>query len=188
MYISEQLIEFSKFIMIGIILSVIFDFFRAYRRIKKVSFATVALQDILYFLIVTIILIFSIIFLLNTSIRVYIFLAIFVGIIIYITFLSKFFINMYIFIFKTIKNFLLFLILPCKLFAQIIIKIYNFFEKYTKKCCKMFSNMVLNIYSKLSNLFAKLFKKGNVNKRGLKIWERAHQKMYKHLIIKRKKV
>lgn len=175
MYVSEQLIEFSEFLMIGIIMSVIFDFFRAYRKIKKVSFMTVAIQDILYFLIITTILIFSIIFLLNTNIRLYIFLAIFVGIIIYITFFSKYFIHMYIFIFKTIKKIGLFLILPFLLLKQIILKIYTFLKKIIEKCCKMFSNVVLNIYNSLKGIV----KTEKNNKRGLKVWEKMHQKVHR---------
>ena len=52
--VTEQLIDFFQFIMIGIVISLIFDMFRAYRAIKhRKSTFSVMLQDIIYFTIVT---------------------------------------------------------------------------------------------------------------------------------------
>ncbi len=164
MFISEQIIEFSQFVFIGILISVIFDFFRAYRKLNKVSFVVVALQDIIYFLIITVILILSIIFLLNTSIRLYIFVAIFVGIGIYITFFSKYVIKAYMLMFNTMKRILQFIILPIKLSVENIKKIYTFFEKNIKKCCKMFSNMILILCSAIKSKICNLFKKNHKTK------------------------
>ena len=169
MYVSSELLEFLDFLLIGVLISFIFDFFRAFRRVRKVSFIVVAVQDIIYFLIITVILIFSIIFLLNTSIRLYIFLAVLSGILIYATFFSKHIIKFYMKIFKMTRRIFVFLAMPLKLTVQILIKIYNFFKKYIKKCCKMFRSMILIVCKRLNNIFIKLFSRKNNNKRGLKV-------------------
>ena len=61
MYVSNQVIDFIEFVLIGVLIASIFDFFRAYRKIKKVSTLTVMIQDSIYFIIVTMVIIFSII-------------------------------------------------------------------------------------------------------------------------------
>ena len=52
---SSHIVEFLKFVLIGGIIGIIFDFFRAYRKNKKVSTFVVTLQDIIYFLIIFIV-------------------------------------------------------------------------------------------------------------------------------------
>ena len=37
MYVSNQVIDFIEFVLIGVLIASIFDFFRAYRKIKKVK-------------------------------------------------------------------------------------------------------------------------------------------------------
>lgn len=59
MYVSNQVIDFIEFVLIGVLIASIFDFFRAYRKIKKVSTLTVMIQDSIYFIIVTMVIIFS---------------------------------------------------------------------------------------------------------------------------------
>ena len=76
MYVSNQVIDFIEFVLIGVLIASIFDFFRAYRKIKKVSTLTVMIQDSIYFIIVTMVIIFSIIKLLDSQIRLYVFLGI----------------------------------------------------------------------------------------------------------------
>ena len=92
--ITEQLIDFLQFVLIGVIISIIFDFFRSYRMNKKVSNISVMIQDILFFVIATIIIIMGIVYILDSDLRLFVFLAIILGIFIYVTLLSKIFINM----------------------------------------------------------------------------------------------
>lgn len=74
--VIEQSTEFIEFVFIGILIALVFDFFRAYRKYKKVNYIGVIFQDIIFFLIVSIIIIFSIIYILDSNIRIYIFLAV----------------------------------------------------------------------------------------------------------------
>ena len=141
--VTEQLIDFFQFVMIGIVISLIFDMFRAYRAIKhRKSAFSVMLQDIIYFTIVTCIIVASIVCILDSNLRFYIFIAIILGICVYISLLSKVFLKLYKFFMKEMINFNNFLILPLKLHFQIITKIFKFFKKNIKKCCKIISNVL----------------------------------------------
>lgn len=164
--VMQQLIEFFDFIIIGIIIALIFDFFRAYRKYKKVSNSTVMFQDILFFSIVSIVIIFSIIYILDSNIRLFIFVAVILGILIYISIFSKYFLKIYDIILKLFFDTISFIFLPIKLNLQIILIVFNFFKKYIKKCCKMFFNMISFLCSKFKfNLFSRI--KAFFNKRGL---------------------
>ena len=162
--ITEQLIDFLQFVLIGVIISIIFDFFRSYRMNKKVSNISVMIQDILFFVIATIIIIMGIVYILDSDLRLFVFLAIILGIFIYVTLLSKIFINIYNMLFRILKDVIEIFILPVNLNLQIIKKIYNFFKKYILKCCKMFFYVISLICRKLNfNKFFNIF-----NKRGKK--------------------
>ena len=110
--VMQQLIEFFDFIIIGIIIATIFDFFRAYRKYKKVSNSSVIFQDILFFCIVSIIIIFSFVYILDSNIRLFIFIAILLGILIYISIFSKYFLKTYDIILKLFFDIISFIFLP----------------------------------------------------------------------------
>lgn len=165
--VTGQLIEFLHFVVIGIVISLIFDFFRAYRGAKKTNNFTVFIQDFIYFFIVTIIIICSIINVLDSSLRFYIFIAIILGISIYISIFSKFFLKIYNKFFITLAFIIDLFILPIKLCFQVVVKIYKFFEKYIKKCCKKFFYVIFLICRKFSKLRLpniKIKRRGLINK------------------------
>lgn len=80
---------FLAFVLIGIIISFIFDFFRILRRVYKTPDFITILEDIAFWLISGIILLLGIFVLNNGNIRAYLFLGLFSGICIYIIFISK---------------------------------------------------------------------------------------------------
>lgn len=147
--VTEQLIEFFEFVFIGIVIALIFDFFRAYRKIKKVKDKSVIMQDILFFLIVSIILVFSNIYILNSDFRIYIIMAVLVGILIYIAIFSKYFLKIYTIVIKLFFDIISFIFIPFKYILQIICKIYSFLNKYIKKYCKKFFYVIFFMYKKL---------------------------------------
>ncbi len=142
--VTEQLIDFFQFVMIGILISLIFDFFRAYRHVKgkRNSAISVMVQDIIYFFIVTIIIVLGIIYILDSSLRFYVFIAMILGIVVYISLLSRFFLKLYNIVIKEIINVTKFIFLPIELNLHINTKIINIFKKYIKKCCKNIFNMI----------------------------------------------
>lgn len=156
--VKDQIINFLQFVTIGVIVALIFDFFRAYRSRKKVSNFIVMVQDIIYFLIVTIIVIFSIVNFLDSSLRLYILFAIIIGIMLYISLLSKFILKIYDTFFLTLFFIIDVFFTPIKLILQIFKKIYSFFEKNIKKCCKKIFNMVSFICKRFKNSKKRIIK------------------------------
>lgn len=166
MYVSSQLIDFFEYVLIGAIIACVFDFFRAYRKLKKVSVVAVIIQDIIFFIIVTVIIVYSIIKLLDSQIRLYIIIAIILGCSIYFCTISKFVIKIYMSFFNMSKEIITSIFLPTLLNIQIFQKISVFLKKIWKKCCKMFFYMISFMYK----LFISRSKKkiNDNNKRGFK--------------------
>ena len=77
MYEFSQEQVFILFFIIGAIIGVIFDFFRVIRKTFKVPDYITFIQDILFFILSGIIIIYGIIILNNGEIRLFLFLAIF---------------------------------------------------------------------------------------------------------------
>lgn len=169
MYVSTQLIDFLEFIVIGGVIGITFDFFRGYRKIKKVGTVTVVVQDVIYFVMLAAIIVFSIVKLLNSQIRLYIFIAIILGCSLYFSILSKFVIKIYILFFKMFKEIISTVFLPILLELQIFQKIGKILKKICKKCCKMFSYMISFMCKFGKNKLKKNSKKiDGKNKRGFK--------------------
>ena len=137
------------FFIIGIIIAIIFDFFRTYRSLKRVSSMKVIIQDIIYFFVSTFIILWGIINILDSSIRLYIFIPIILGSALHFTFFSKYSQKVYKFLFKTSKEIIDFFLLPLNLILYIILKNCIILKKIVKKCCKKFFNMLTFIIDKL---------------------------------------
>lgn len=174
MFITSQLIDFINFIVIGITISVIFDFFRAYRKQKSVTITGVIIQDIIYFCIATIIVSVSIIVFLDCDIRLYVFIGIIIGIFIYISIFSKYIMKLYTFLINVCSAITDIFFMPIRLMMEVLKVICNILNKIVKKCCKKFFNMLSFICSK-SKLCRKSFNIFNIaKKRGLKKNEKKH--------------
>lgn len=87
--ISNEFNVFLSFVLIGIIISFIFDFFRILRCVYKTPDCVTILEDIAFWLISGIILLLGIFVLNDGNIRAYLFLGLFSGICLYIVFISK---------------------------------------------------------------------------------------------------
>lgn len=108
----EQLISFIYFIIVGIVLSIIFDIFRILRRTIKTSDIVTNIQDILFCIITGIVILFSIFYFNEGQLRLYIFIGIILGITFYMIFISKYFIKINVIIINFIKKILFLLIKP----------------------------------------------------------------------------
>ncbi len=87
--ISNEFNVFLAFVLIGIIISFIFDFFRILRCVYKTPDFITILEDVAFWLISGIILLLGIFVLNDGNIRAYLFLGLFSGICVYIVFISK---------------------------------------------------------------------------------------------------
>ena len=150
MDLSYQIKNFIIYILIGNILGVIFDFFRASRKNKKIKVTTLMFQDIIYFILVTGIIIFTNIFILKNNIRFYFLLGFVTGIYIYITLFSNLVVKNFTILINLINNILSFTFLPIKIVIQNLIKIFKILYKISKNYCKKTKNMVSYIISKIN--------------------------------------
>ena len=109
----------------------------------------VIVQDIIYFFVSTFIILWGIINILDSSIRLYIFIAIILGSALHFAFFSKYSQKVYRVLFKTSKEIIDFFLLPLNLILYIILKNCIILKKIVKKCCKKFFNMLTFIIDKL---------------------------------------
>ncbi len=162
MSVVKQFNDFIFFILLGIIISCIFDIFRTLRKVrKKNSIYVVMIQDVIFFVIITILTAIYMINVIDDRIRLYMFLAMGIGVAISRKIISKSLIKIYSAIYYTVSNCVKFLCVPLELWKSVICKI---IKKVIKKCCKLFSLMI-NLKCKLLSIFNK---KNNFRRRGLK--------------------
>lgn len=157
---SEVFLELKnlfEFFLLGFVIAIIFDFFRAYRKFKRPTDIEVLIQDIIFFFITTIIVIFGIINILDSNIRLYIFIAVFSGIGIYLSIISKYVIKIYNRFFEVIDSIIEFIFTPFYLFKQIIIFIFKKIHKICKICCKKFLYMLILIKRGIRSIDLKKF-------------------------------
>ena len=142
----KQINDFLFFILLGIVISCIFDIFRALRKMKKEnSIYVIMIQDIIFFMIITVVTVVYMVNILKSDIRFYMLIAMIVGISISRKVISKSLIKFYTFIFSTIIEIIKFLCVPLELFYSLVCKI---IKKVVKKCCKLFLHMI-NLKCKL---------------------------------------
>lgn len=91
--IQNQVYVFFWSILVGVILALIFDFFRLMRRKGKIKNIVVYLQDVLYWIIVTFIIILSAFLTNNGELRGYMFFGYIIGAIFYLLIFSKLFLK-----------------------------------------------------------------------------------------------
>lgn len=87
--IASEFSIFLSFILIGIIISFLFDFFRILRRVYQTPDFLTIIEDITFWIISGIILLSGIFILNEGKIRAYLFIGIFAGILLYMITLSK---------------------------------------------------------------------------------------------------
>lgn len=100
----NQSYQFIVFMINGIIIGILFDVFRILRKSFKTSNLITYIEDILFWILTGTILIYSIFIFNNGEIRGYIFIAILLGILLYMISISSYFVKISVNIVKTIKN------------------------------------------------------------------------------------
>ena len=106
-FFNGQLGLFLMYIAGGILICLTYDIFRALRKSIKTSDLATYIEDIIFFIIVSIFLIYLIFIVNDGSIRGFIFIGLILGGVLYYFTLSKYFMNISIFIFTFLKKILL---------------------------------------------------------------------------------
>ena len=102
--INNQAVLFLIFSLNGVIIGLIFDFFRILRKSFKTSNLITYIQDIIFWIITGISVIFFMYSFSDGTIRFYMFLGLMFGFIIYILTISHYIIKIFIFIMKVFKT------------------------------------------------------------------------------------
>ncbi len=163
--IFTQLQLFFIFLINGLLIGLLFDFFRILRKAIKTADFITYIEDALFWVLTGLIILYSIFTYNNGEIRLFMFLAIILGILVYLTFISKIILSISLGIINVVKKifcivfhiikipFHFFIKLIRKVFLNpisfIIINISNYFTKYIKN----FSNVLKK--RKISNKFVK---------------------------------
>ncbi len=162
-YIQLQL--FFIFLLNGLLIGLLFDFFRILRKAMKTADFITYIEDALFWILTGFIILYSIFTYNNGEIRLFMFLAIILGLLIYLAFISKMILSISLGIINIVKKilgiifhiikipFCFFLKIIKRLFLNpisfIIINIRNYFTKSFKN----FSNTLKKV--KISNKFVK---------------------------------
>ena len=152
--IYTQLHLFLIFIINGLLIGLLFDFFRILRKATRTSDFITYIEDALFWILTGFIILYSIFIYNNGEIRLFMFLAIILGCIIYMILLSKYIVNISVkvlnFILKIIKKFIKIATMPIifiiTYFKKIFFKPFSFIIINFKKIFKNLINKVKNIF------------------------------------------
>ena len=120
--VYHQLICLLLFGVTGIVIGILFDIFRIWRRSFKTADFITYIEDICFWLLAGLILLFSIFTFNNGELRLYVFLGILFGTLIYLLTLSKYFILIFVKIITFIKKILWY---PISKIIQVSTKIFS---------------------------------------------------------------
>ena len=149
--ILAQLYSFLAYLISGMIIGVFFDVFRILRKSFHTPDFITYIEDILFWLFTGIFLILVLFNFSNGQIRIYNVVGLLIGVLVYMLFISKFFIKINVAIITFIKNII------CKILKFILYPI-KFIFKIIRKIFKPFTFFVINIKKVLSNFKKKMIK------------------------------
>ena len=135
--VTNQAYLFLIFILNGILIGLLFDFFRILRKSFKTKDIITYIQDIIFWILTGFIILYSTFTFNNGEIRIFMFIAILLGIIFYMTLISSYVIKINVTIINFIKNIIVkitdIILMPFKLIYSFLqIKLKNIKEKYEK--------------------------------------------------------
>ena len=131
---QNQAYLFLVFSLTGVMIGILFDFFRILRRSIKTSNIITYAEDVLFWILTGLLVLYNIWYFNNGEIRIYMFLGIILGVLIYMSTLSNILVKIFSKILQTIIKALE---LPFKtiiaIFRKIITAIVTIFKKIMKK-------------------------------------------------------
>ena len=134
---QNQAYLFLVFSLTGVIIGILFDFFRILRRTIKTSNFITYVEDILFWILTGFLILYSIWYFNNGEIRIYMFLGIILGVLIYMLTLSSILIKIFSKLFRILINMLE---LPFKTIISVFRKLITAIEKNFIKINKKIKN------------------------------------------------
>lgn len=148
--VLNQLYLFLIFTINGIIVGLLFDFFRISRKVFNTNDMVTYIEDILFWILAGAIVLYSVFIFNNGELRLYMFLGILLGAFIYLLFVSSYIIKINIKIINIVKRIFKFAILPFNFIYKILQKTFfkpftflfiNFRKSFTKFGTKIYHNL-----------------------------------------------
>lgn len=128
--VYNQLLNLFIFTLTGIIIGILFDVFRIMRKSFKTPDFITYIEDVIFWILTGIILLFTIFTFNNGEIRIYLFIGLLLGLCFYILNLSKYFIKINVTIIKFFKKILYIPIhIILNFTSKFIIRPFSFFYK-----------------------------------------------------------
>ena len=131
---QDQAYLFIVFSLTGVVIGILFDFFRILRRSFKTSNIITYVEDVLFWILTGVLILYNIWYFNNGEIRIYMFLGIIMGLLIYMLTLSNIIVSLFS---KILKMLIRILEIPFKtiisIFHKIITIIIKIVNKLTKK-------------------------------------------------------
>ena len=148
--VTNQAYLFLIFMINGIIIGILFDFFRILRKSFKTADAITYIEDSLFWILTGAILLYSIFVFCNGEIRLFMFLGVLLGTIIYMLIASKSVIKINVSIITFIKKIVAIPInIICRIFRKLLFKPISFVIINIKKIS---TNLFKNTYNNLKNI------------------------------------
>ena len=143
---QNQAYLFLVFSLTGVIIGILFDFFRILRRTIKTSNFITYIEDVVFWILTGFLILYNIWYFNNGEIRIYMFLGIILGVLIYMLTLSSILIKIFSKIFRILINVLE---LPFKtiisVYRKLITAIEKIFIKFSKKITNKKGNFENNV-------------------------------------------
>lgn len=157
--VANQAYLFLIFILNGIIIGLLFDFFRISRKVVSTSDMATYLEDVLFWILAGAIMLYSIFVFNNGELRLFMFLGVLLGAFIYMLFISSHMINISVKTINLLKKVIGVLITPFKVIYQAIRKI----------CFKPIRFLFINVRKNVTNLGNQFYKNLKASKKGKNI-------------------
>lgn len=150
---ENQAYLFIIFILNGFLISILFDLFRILRKSFKTTDFITYIEDIIFWILATLIILYSIFKFSNGELRAYIFIGIALGIVIYMLLFSKIFIKINLRIINVLKSLIDFLIIKpikfiIKLLEKLLLRPLRFIINKIKKMLSVFKLSFKSLFYK----------------------------------------
>lgn len=143
--VTNQAYLFLIFIVNGIIIGLLFDFFRITRKVFKTNNMVTYIEDIIFWILTGIILLYSIFIFNNGELRLFMFLGVILGNIIYMVLISSYVIKFNV---KLISLIIIPFQFICKILQKIFFKPITFLFINIRKSSTIFFEKVYNVLKK----------------------------------------
>lgn len=157
--VTNQIYLFFIFIINGILIGLLFDFFRISRKVFNTNDIVTYIEDFLFWILAGAIMLYSIFIFNNGELRLYMFLGIILGAFFYLLFISSFVIKINVKIINFLKKIFSILMIPFKF-------IYN---QLHKVLLKPFTFLFINIRKGFTNFGIKISKNLKIPKKSKNI-------------------